>query len=33
VNWIRMTQDNDQCWVFVSAVMNILVPYNARNFD
>jgi hypothetical protein len=26
VNWIHMTQDKDKWWVFVSAVMNILVP-------
>jgi hypothetical protein len=26
--WIRLAQDRVQWWVFVSTVMNLLVPYS-----
>jgi hypothetical protein len=32
VAWIDMAQDRDRWWALVNAVMNLQVPYNARNF-
>ena len=29
---IDLAQDKDNWWVLVNAVMNLRVPYNARNF-
>ena len=31
MDWIRLAQDRDSWWTLVSAVMNLLVPWNAGN--
>jgi hypothetical protein len=31
VDWIRLTQDRDNCWALVSAVMNLQVTLNTAN--
>jgi hypothetical protein len=32
MDWIGLAQDRDRWWTLVSAVMNLGVPGNARNF-
>jgi len=32
MDWIKLARDRDRCLVLVNAVMNLRVPYNARNF-
>ena len=32
IGWIGLAQDRDRWWTLVSAVMNLRVPWNARNF-
>ena len=31
VHWTDLAQDRAQCWVPVSAIMNLWVPLNAEN--
>jgi hypothetical protein len=32
VDWIHLAEDRDQWWVLVNTIMNLQVPYKARNF-
>jgi hypothetical protein len=32
IDWIELVKDRDRWWAVVNAVMNLLVPYNVRNF-
>ena len=32
MDWIGLTQDRNRWWTLVSAVMNLLVPWNVGNF-